>query len=155
MPDSIEPVIETGVDELVRLLKSHDKLPVAEAAKILRVSPDVVQSWVDFLVEEKILGVEYKFTVPYIFLNQVQSTLGIVEQKAIKTLQDFKNEFNERVESTLPQMKGRVLVLNMWQQHVRQELERKRAWFLAEARKRSLPEPEKLWMQYSTTVLNA
>ena len=149
-----EPVIETGVDELIRLLRLHDKLPVAEAAKMLHLPQDIVQTWIDFLVEEKMLGVEYKFTVPYVYLNQAPVAQQDAETQAPKkTLGEFKNEFDIRAQSTLPQDRGRLLIVNLWRDHLRGELERKRAWFLAEARKRNLAEPEKLWSDYVKMVM--
>ena len=151
MADKVEQVVETGVDELLRLLKQHDKLPIQDVAKTLNIPLDVVQSWIDFLVEEKILGIEYKFTVPYVFMNMTPTQTQAAsseEPQAQASLLDFKHEFNDRAESTLPQGKGRLLVVNLWRQHLQAELDRKRPVFLVEAGKRNIPEPERLWATY-------
>ncbi len=59
-------LIETGVDKLVTLIRKNKKLSVAEAAKQLGVSTVVVEEWADFLEEEGIISIEYKFTTPYL-----------------------------------------------------------------------------------------
>ena len=53
MPDD---TITTGVDALLELLKSTEKIAMPDAAKKLNVPLDTLQSWVDFLVEERIIG---------------------------------------------------------------------------------------------------
>ena len=133
----------------MRLLAAHDKMSIPDVAKMLHISQDAVQSWIDFLVEEKILGLEYKFTVPYVYLNapvQKPQSAPVLPEK--KSLAEFKIEFNDRAQSALPQSKGKVLVIDLWQQHLQAELERKKAWFISEAKKRNLPNPEAIWTQY-------
>ena len=63
-------VLKTSADELYELVKSRKKISVEEVAKLLKVPLGIVQSLVDFLVEERIFGMEYKFTTPYIYLSQ-------------------------------------------------------------------------------------
>ena len=62
-------VLKTGVDELYELVMSRKKISVEEIAKILKIPDDTVQALVDFLVEEKIFGIEYKFTTPYVYIS--------------------------------------------------------------------------------------
>lgn len=154
MAQPVEQTVETGVDELMKLLSSHDKMPIVEVAKKLGIAQDVVQSWIDFLVEEKILGIEYKFTVPYVYLNVPLHPERQVEEEVPKTLADFKREFNEKAESTLPQSRGKVLVLNLWKQHLQAELDRKKSWFISEAGKRNLDDSEGLWTKYQKKVMD-
>ncbi|MFH1682470.1 MAG: hypothetical protein ABIA37_01615 [Candidatus Woesearchaeota archaeon] len=59
-------VIETGVDKLVGLIKAKKKLSVQDAGKTLGVGPVVVQEWADFLEEEGIISIVYKFATPYL-----------------------------------------------------------------------------------------
>ena len=68
-----EEVVRTGVDDLLELLEHSAKIPLADAAAKLNVDAGVIQAWVDFLVEEGIVGIEYKFTTPYIYLNKTVS----------------------------------------------------------------------------------
>ena len=50
-------------------------MAVEEVSKTLHLPAPSVQALVDFLVEEKVLGIEYKFTTPYIYIN---NSAGIV-----------------------------------------------------------------------------
>ena len=43
--------IETGVDDLISLIKSHNKISLPDASKKLNVPIKTVETWVDFLVE--------------------------------------------------------------------------------------------------------
>ena len=62
-----QDVLKTSVDDFLALIKDRKKIALEEAAKMLNVPLATAQSWTDFLVEERILGVEYKFTTPYVF----------------------------------------------------------------------------------------
>ena len=62
--------LKTGADDLYELVRLRKKISVEEAAKLLKISTKTAQSLVDFLVEEKIFGIEYKFTTPYIYISQ-------------------------------------------------------------------------------------
>jgi chromosome segregation ATPase len=77
-------MIETGVDKLVRLVKQNKRISVPDAAKALDVSKVVVEEWSDFLEEEGIISIEYKFTTPYL-VDRVLSK---------KEVEDKVKEFN-------------------------------------------------------------
>ena len=62
----INPMIETGVDKLVKLVKQSGKISVAEAAKILGLSNTIITEWADFLEEEGIISIEYNLTQPFL-----------------------------------------------------------------------------------------
>ncbi len=74
--------IETGVDKLVQLIKETKRITVADAAKKLGVSKTVIQEWADFLQEEKVIDIDYKFTSTW-----------LIEKKM--TEEDIKNKKNE------------------------------------------------------------
>jgi len=59
-------LLETGVDKLVNLVRKNKRVSLADAAKQLGVSTVVVEEWADFLEEEGIISMEYKFTTPYL-----------------------------------------------------------------------------------------
>lgn len=59
-------MIETGVDKLVELIKKAGRISVPDAAEKLGVSEDVVEEWADFLEEEGIISIEYKFATAYL-----------------------------------------------------------------------------------------
>ncbi|HEC96339.1 MAG TPA: hypothetical protein ENI59_01520, partial [Euryarchaeota archaeon] len=65
-----EKTIKTGVDQLIELLKRVEKIEMSKAAKEINVPLKTLQKWVDFLAEEGLIGIEYKFTTPYIYLNK-------------------------------------------------------------------------------------
>ena len=66
-------ILKTSADDLYELVKSRKKISVEEAAKFLKLPVKTVHALVDFLVEEKIFGIEYKFTTPYIYLSEEYS----------------------------------------------------------------------------------
>lgn len=64
-------IIETGVDRLVKLVNTKGKISFQDAAKELGVSSIVVMEWADFLEEEEILKVQYKFTKPFLVARKL------------------------------------------------------------------------------------
>ncbi len=88
-------IIETGVDKLVGLVKKQKRVSIAEAAKFLNVSTDVIEEWADFLEEEGIISVEYKLTTPYLVERDMD--LAEVEKKA-KDFVDKKDGFIRNAE---------------------------------------------------------
>ena len=60
------PLLETGVDKLVSLIKEKKKISVPQAAKALGVSQVVVEEWADFLEEDGIISIDYKFATPWL-----------------------------------------------------------------------------------------
>src|SRR3989338_5928309 len=77
-------IIETGVDKLVNLVNIKEKISSADAAKELGVSTIVLMEWADFLEEEGVIKVEYKFTKPYL----------IARKLAKKDVQEKAKEFS-------------------------------------------------------------
>lgn len=63
-----DEVLTTDVDTFLELVKQKKKITVADAAKLLNTPLATIQAWTDFLVEEKIVGIEYKFTTPYVYV---------------------------------------------------------------------------------------
>jgi len=64
-------IIETGVDKLVNLVNTKGKVAASDAAKELGVGMSVVMEWADFLEEEGIIHIEYKFTKPYLVARKI------------------------------------------------------------------------------------
>lgn len=81
MPESI---ITTGADKLVLIINNKKKLSFKEAAKELDVGIQVIQEWAEFLEEEGIITIEYKFATPYLVKREL--TRKEIEEKA----KDFK-----------------------------------------------------------------
>ena len=96
-----DDTIETGVDSLLALLREKDKISIDEAAKILKTPSKAVQSWVDFLVEERILGLEYKWIKKYLTgeLSQEdtkRTLLSEIKKYAKRQITWFKKDKNIR-----------------------------------------------------------
>jgi hypothetical protein len=149
-----EDLIKTGVDELLDLLKYSSKIPLSEAAQKLKVSLDVIQAWVDFLVEESIVGIEYKFTTPYIYLNKSLETkteeLQIPDDSSVNIFY-YKKQFWEKAKkNNIPSSKIDVL----WKNHLLAELELKKKYFFFEAQTRKIKDIEGLWKNYEGTLLS-
>lgn len=149
-----DELIKTGVDELLSILSTTSKMPLTEAAKKLNVHIDVVQAWVDFLVEERIIGIEYKFTTPYIYLNKAleTSTSPISPDKIPDdaSIGYFKTEFFEKAKrNNIPEEKIPML----WRNHLLQELEIKKKYFFFEAQQRKLMNIDVLWRNYQDKML--
>lgn len=137
--------VETGVDRLVHFLKDKGKVELKEVAISLNVPESVLQRWVDFLVEEKIIGLEYNFTKPLVYL--IQKTETTDEDRAIsrKDFLDYKKGFKERAQkSSVPVDKTDYV----WRNHILQRLELMKKLFYMEAGKRGLKNIDNLWLEY-------
>lgn len=147
-----DEVVKTGVDELLELLKDNNKLPLVDAAKKLNVAADVVQAWVDFLVEERILGIEYKFTTPYIYLNKPLDTLRkVYDELGPIDLMLFKNQFwGKAKKNNIPETR----IADLWRNHLLQELELKKKYFFYEAQTRKIINIESVWAEYQKNILS-
>ena len=148
-----EEVVRTGVDELLELLKTTAKIPLAEAATKLNANIDIIQSWVDFLVEEGIVGIEYKFTTPFIYLNKPvedhDSKKPDVKDEDI-TIEYFRDEFYQKArKSNIPEDRIKAL----WKNHLAQALELKKKFFMFEVDQRKLPNKEILWHEYYEAMM--
>lgn len=145
-----DDVIKTGVDQLIAYLDGKEKMQLLDVAAALHADVDTVQSWVDFLVEEGIIGIEYKFTKPYIYLNKKEPEKAKIIGEEELTFDAYHKAFLEKAhEKRIPDLKA----ASLWKSHVLTVLDQKHAFFLDEARKRSLPEPEKAWNDYRTRIL--
>lgn len=148
-----EDIVRTGVDELLDLLKNNGKIPLVDVARKLNISIDVVQAWVDFLVEERILGIEYKFTTPYIYLNkplEEQKTI-IKNNEGPIDLSYFKKQFWEKAKTnSIPESR----IPDLWRNHLLQELELKKKYFFYEAQNRKILNIETLWEEYQKSLLS-
>jgi len=147
-----EESIRTGVDDLLELLKKVDKIPLVEAAKQLGISPSLLQSWVDFLVEEEIVGIEYKFTKPIIYLNKpAEEKKTLIKEETELDLDAYKEDFKIRAsQKNIPKEKINFL----WRNHVEEALNRKKEFFFREAKKRNLLNTGRLWYAYRERLLS-
>ena len=91
-------VIETGVDKLVNLVDMKGRISSADAAKELGVGTTVVMEWADFLEEEGIIKVEYKFTKPFLIARKLAKK--DIQEKA-KEFEGKKDVFVRKAEVSL------------------------------------------------------
>jgi hypothetical protein len=146
-----QDTITTGVDELLAYLQGKDRVALQDTATYLNVPLDTLQAWVDFLVEEKILGIEYKFTKPYIYLNREEKPhhKKILEKTAVP-LPTIRSEFYDRaIAKQIPKSK----VPELWRSHVETALASKKAYFLEQAGRRKVENPEHVWDAYEQDLL--
>ena len=69
--DTETHTIETGVDKLVELIKEKKSVTVDEAAKLLSMPRELVEELAGFLEEREVIGIVYKFAVPYLVYKEL------------------------------------------------------------------------------------
>ena len=106
-------IIETGVDKLVKLVNSKGRISSADAARELGVSTTIVMEWADFLEEEGIIKIEYKFTKP--FLVERKLAKKDIRYKA-KEFSGKKEVFVRKAEVSLSFLKKESEKLNSLKQ---------------------------------------
>jgi len=141
--------VKTGVDELLRLVETEKKISVPDAAKRLNLSEKAVQLWVDFLVEEHILGIEYKFTTPYIFSIKKSGPRRVVDEAAY-TLSDFKDVFITYCQQRqIPEDQH----ASLWKEHLDGVVRSQKSFFVEECGRRGISDVDTLFGDYVLEVL--
>ena len=140
-------LLRTSADELLDLVKRSGKISVEEAAKKLRSPLATVQELVDFLVEERIFGIEYKFTTPYIYLYKegVKGPTG--KDKSFAKELITKEQFYEKAKQREVPYEN---IEGLWRKYLKQNLVHIREEFLRKANEKKVPEEkvEELWNKY-------
>lgn len=143
--------VQTGVDQLMELVKKEGKLSLADASKELGIPESTVQAWVDFLVEEHILGIEYKFTTPYIYVHDEERLERVEHEDEHYTLRDFRNGFYHKAqEKDIPEKRIPV----MWKEHLRYVINTHKQFFIQECGRRGVADAEALFEEYEQEVLD-
>lgn len=138
------PVLKTSADDLYELVRSRKKISVEETAKILRIPDKVVQALVDFLVEEKIFGIEYKFTTPYIYISQEKNAAFQTEyEKKRVTRAEF---FQKASKWNISPEK----INHLWQRYAKEHLNSIKEEFYIKAHSRNISkiDIDILWKKY-------
>ena len=147
MPEPTTTIIRTVADELFELVKKKGKISVEDAAKTLKISLATVQSLVDFLVEEKVFGIEYKFTTPYIYLYKEDLKEAKGKDKSFAKELVTKEQFYHTA-------KGKNIpyehIEGLWRKYLQQNITHMREEFLRKANEKKIPEDkiEELWKKY-------
>ncbi|MBI2659223.1 hypothetical protein HYX05_03960 [Candidatus Woesearchaeota archaeon] len=142
-----DTILRTIADELLELVKKSRKISVEEAAKKLKMPAASVQALVDFLVEEKVFGIEYKFTTPYVYLYKEGIKNAKAREKSFAKDLITKEQFYEKAkEKNVPHEH----IEGMWRKYLQQNLAGIREEFLRKAREKKTPENkiEELWKRY-------
>ncbi len=63
--------VKTGADRLLELVRRSKEVAMAAAAKELGVGIQTVEAWANFLEEDGLVTVKYKFTTPYVTVPEV------------------------------------------------------------------------------------
>ncbi len=69
--ESMPEEVKTGADRLLELVKRSKEVAMAAAAKELGVGIQTVEAWANFLEEDGLVTVKYKFTTPYVTVPEV------------------------------------------------------------------------------------
>jgi hypothetical protein len=147
MPNSTGTQIRTTADELFDLVKKSRKISTEEAAKQMKIPIANVQALVDFLVEEKIFGIEYKFTTPYIYLYKENINSPNSKSKKFTIGLITKEQFYEQAKhKKMPY----EYIEGMWRKYLKQNITKIREEFLKKSKERKVPEEktEDLWKRY-------
>ncbi len=151
MPPPDDMMLRTVADELLDLVKKSRKLSVEEAAKHLKMPLATVQAIVDFLVEERVFGIEYKFTTPYVYLYRegvkeaVKGAKG-KEKSFTKELMSKERFYQKAKENNVPH----EYIETLWRKYLRQNFAyvKEEFWRKAREKKADEGEIEGLWRKY-------
>ena len=147
MPPPNDTVLRTVADELLELVKKSRKISVEEASKKLKMPIASVQALVDFLVEEKVFGIEYKFTTPYVYLYKEGVKQDKIKEKSFAKELITKEQFYEKAKEKNAPYEH---IEGMWRKYLQQNLVNIREEFLRKSREKKIPEGKikELWKKY-------
>jgi hypothetical protein len=143
-----DEVLTTSADDLYELVKSKKKISIEDAAKALKQTDKVIQSLVDFLVEERIFGIEYKFTTPYIYISQEKGKKIELEEKPKKVLVTKEQFFQKVSKWNIPAQK----IDQLWKKYLQENLNNIKEEFYIRANTRNLSKEkiDHLWDKYNS-----
>lgn len=138
-----QEVLRTEVDDFLELIKKNKKMSLIDAAKEMKVPLQTVQAWTDFLVEESIVGIEYKFTTPYVFMIEEKKTAGAFGYMGFDTKEVFYEKARKR---GIKEAQIRLL----WLKYLAANEESMKKVFEDKCRERGLPKNkvDLLWKKY-------
>ena len=145
MPQITNNTLTTIADELLDLVKKHDKMSIEEASKILKAPMQTIQALVDFLVEEKVFGIEYKFTTPYVYMHK-EKLAAFDKEKKSEHLMTKEQFYSKAKEKSMPYEN----IEASWKRYLEQNiLTIKQEFFRKSMEKKiSLEKAEELWKKY-------
>ncbi|MEM4267380.1 MAG: hypothetical protein QXK37_00960 [Candidatus Woesearchaeota archaeon] len=142
--ESGDVFLKTDVDQFLELIRKNKRISLSEASKALNIPFATVQAWTDFLVEEKIIGIEYKFTTPYVFLNTEAAEKLDMPHLGFETKDEFYKKARKKGMS-----ENQIKLL--WLKYVNMNKNTIKQVFFERARERGLTNTEKIeefWQKY-------
>ena len=76
-------ILETGIDKLIKLVKSSGKISVEEAAKELEVSKKVIIGWAESFEKEGLMSFEHRFLNTFLTLRDMTKQEFEVKSKEL------------------------------------------------------------------------
>ena len=137
-------MLRTDVDNFLELVKSKGRVSLAIVAKELKISLATVQAWTDFLVEEKVLGIEYKFTTPYVFMNvDNKDEINFKNYVHFDTREEFYKKATQRG-------LDHIQIKLLWLKYLNHNKRAMQNLFYEKANERGIPKEkiEDLWKKY-------
>lgn len=130
---------------LVSLVEQKGTISIEQAAKQLKVPMQIMQRWIDFLVEEDVLGIEYKFVTPYLYFNKPLKKKDATDELESK-VEEKKDFFTKRQQEGMPVDK----IKELWQGYLNQNLSTFRKEFLQKAEIKGITgtKSQELWQKY-------
>ena len=147
MQSAKDSTLRTVADELLELVKKHKRISVEEAAKKLNMPLATLQALVDFLVEERIFGIEYKFTTPYIYPYKEGIKEARGKDKSFTQELVTKERFYEKAKA---RKVPHEFIEGLWRKYLQQNLANIRDEFLRKSKEKIVSEEktEELWKKY-------
>jgi len=135
--------LKTEVDAFLELVKKYRKMSLIDAAKEMNVPVQTIQLWADFLVEEGILGIEYKFTTPYVFILEEKKGKGGLGFIGFDTKEVF---YDKAKKKGIKEQQSRIL----WLKYLNANEDSMKKVFEDKARERGIPSQKvpTLWKKY-------
>ncbi len=140
-------VLRTVADDLLDLVRKSGKISVENAAKKLKLPLETVQSLADFLVEERIFGIEYRFTTPYIYIYKEGIKEAKGRDKLITSNLITKEQFYEKAKAKNVPYES---IEGMWKKYLRENMVHINEQFLKKCREKGVPKEKvnELWEKY-------
>jgi len=141
-------VLKTSADDLYELVKSREKISIEEAAKLLKMPASTIQALVDFLVEDGIFGIEYKFTTPYIYISHKKVRKVDVKTSFPKKPITKEEFFQKAGKWNISPEK----IKDLWKKYIEENIVSIKEYFYIKAHSRNIQKEkiDSLWKQYLT-----
>ena len=143
MQEGDDHILKTDVDQFLELVTERGKVSIQEVAKLMKTSVETVQAWADFLVEEKVIGMEYKFTTPYVYIIRDKKKDVDVTYIGYDTKEEFYDKARKR---GVPE----ELIKVLWQKYLKSNIKQIQEAFFKKTKERGIDDLQanRLWIRY-------